>query len=809
MKITDAFVIPPDVQLIPVSELDEEIRGRVHATNGDYALARPRARIPAKLIDPATAALLRRFLRPAKIVDAVVDASRELGENPERMLDAAYPLLKQFIRGGLLVSSEEVEQWKIDARHRAGDVVCGCVIQACLHVLDDTEVYTGRSASGVSVVLKLARAAQDGDSGDFEREARALARLEGTVAPRLVDAGVLNDRPYLVMEWRAGVNAERAAGEIRRTGGADERRQLGALACAIADAYAALHLRGVVHGDVHHGNVLVDRDGRVTLVDFGKAIVLAGGKARRASRAGYSFHFEPEFARAHLADEDAPQASAASDQYALAAMLYELLTGTTYLDFALEEHRAFQQIATERMLPFAARGTAPWPRLEAALERALEKSAAERFPSVAEFAHALHTAVEHHAGTQHSRAERTAVPSRERADALESRLRTLEPDGELLRMIGFPAPTASVMSGAAGIAYGLARLAQLRNDPALLSLADTWSMRGLSERRRQRAFYDGEDFVPGIFGRESFHHGTAGPQVVRALIAHAMGDLVTMDDAMRCLRRLPAGAGDTLDFTLGVPGTLVGLSLVLEAVPDSDLVRAAPLRRAGAACARAIERSLDPMGTVGDEDVFVNFGIAHGWAGALYALMRWHEASRAPLAPTVARRLDELAARAEPVDRAMRWPWRDRRADGSLTNGYMAGWCNGSAGFVHFWLTAHSVVGDRRHLELAEAAGWDAFEDPDDSVYDLCCGTAGRSYALLALYRATGDDVWLRRARSLADDAMDELAEDDDAPPSLYKGWLGPVLLAAEIDEPHLARMPLFECEGWPACPEDSGGEEA
>jgi hypothetical protein len=34
-------------------------------------------------------------------------------------------------------------------------------------------------------------------------------------------------------------------------------------------------------------------------------------------------------------------------------------------------------------------------------------------------------------------------------------------------------------------------------------------------------------------------------------------------------------------------------------------------------------------------------------------------------------------------------------------------------------------------------------------------------------------------------------------------------LLAAEIDEPHLARMPLFEREGWPACPEDSGGEEA
>ena len=195
----------------------------------------------------------------------------------------------------------------------------------------------------------------------------------------------------------------------------------------------------------------------------------------------------------------------------------------------------------------------------------------------------------------------------------------------------------------------------------------------------------------------------------------------------------------------------------------------------------------------------MNLGIAHGWAGALYALMRWHQVSATHLPIQVRRRLTELAAMAERTDRGLRWPWRDVISTAGAPNAYMTGWCNGSAGFVHLWLMAHSVFGEPHFMELAESAAWDAHENTEDGVYDLCCGRAGRAYALLAMHRATGVERWLTSARQLSNDALDLLSNDAHATPSLYKGATGVVLLHKELEQPRLARMPIFEPEGWPS----------
>ncbi len=83
---------------------------------------------------------------------------------------------------------------------------------------------------------------------------------------------------------------------------------------------------------------------------------------------------------------------------------------------------------------------------------------------------------------------------------------------------------------------------------------------------------------------------------------------------------------------------------------------------------------------------------------------------------------------------------------------------------------------------------------------NLCCGVAGRGYALLRLYRHTGSPVWLERARRLTLHAVRSLrhtARDPQAM-SLYKHWLGIALLAADLQRPEQACMPLFESEGWP-----------
>jgi serine/threonine-protein kinase len=194
----------------------------------------------------------------------------------------------------------------------------------------------------------------------------------------------------------------------------------------------------------------------------------------------------------------------------------------------------------------------------------------------------------------------------------------------------------------------------------------------------------------------------------------------------------------------------------------------------------------------------VNLGVAHGWAGALYAVLRWNKLSGQRPSAVTLRRLDELAEAGDRRGSGMRWAWRQRLPDGSITSGTMPGWCNGSAGLTMLWLEAHRVTGETRFLELGELAAWDGWAGRDDPASNLCCGLAGQAYAMFAIARATGDDAWLVRARRLVSQAVAVAAGEDGATPALFKGIGGLALVQLEAEDPLHARMPLFEAEGWP-----------
>jgi hypothetical protein len=83
----------------------------------------------------------------------------------------------------------------------------------------------------------------------------------------------------------------------------------------------------------------------------------------------------------------------------------------------------------------------------------------------------------------------------------------------------------------------------------------------------------------------------------------------------------------------------------------------------------------------------------------------------------------------------------------------------------------------------------------------VCCGRAGRAYARLNMFRHTDDEAWLARARTLAVRAAAESApgESEGHDYSLYKGRLGPTLLAADQAAPHDVCLSFFEAEGWSA----------
>ena len=118
---------------------------------------------------------------------------------------------------------------------------------------------------------------------------------------------------------------------------------------------------------------------------------------------------------------------------------------------------------------------------------------------------------------------------------------------------------------------------------------------------------------------------------------------------------------------------------------------------------------------------------------------------------------------------------------------------------VHLWTLAHRSFGRDEHLRLARSSAWSAWEAPS-GFPDLCCGLAGRAYALLSVYRHTGDAEWLDRARALGGRAHSALLRGSRFahPMSLFKGEPGIVLLGADLAAPEAACMPFFESEGWP-----------
>lgn len=188
----------------------------------------------------------------------------------------------------------------------------------------------------------------------------------------------------------------------------------------------------------------------------------------------------------------------------------------------------------------------------------------------------------------------------------------------------------------------------------------------------------------------------------------------------------------------------------------------------------------------------LHLGVAHGWAGFLYATLCWRRAADVPLPPQVEARLEQLAALAEPYGRGLRWAWQMPRETPEAS--YMPGWCNGSSGYVFLWSLAHSLLADERYLDLARGAAWDACDAPDRAG-SLCCGLVGRSYALLNLYKHTGEVEWLTRARDLGERAARGGPIDPRFSHSLYKGDVGLAILAADLAQPDYAAQPFFEPE--------------
>src|SRR5688500_8090775 len=219
----------------------------------------------------------------------------------------------------------------------------------------------------------------------FLREIGTAARLQHPHIVPIYDSGDVESMLYLVMPY---VECESLRERLDREGRLPLAEAV-RLTSEVAAALSFAHSRGIVHRDVKPGNVLLFQ-GHALVADFGIAVsVAANGEQEEGSAdgAGMVFNGTPMYMAPEQLFGDA-QVDARADIYALASMLYELLTGQPPYDgpsamAILARKMAHAALPPQQMLQ-------PLPAFaEQALMRALEPDRDRRFSTIAEFAAAL------------------------------------------------------------------------------------------------------------------------------------------------------------------------------------------------------------------------------------------------------------------------------------------------------------------------------------------------------------------------------------------------------------------------------------
>jgi len=790
MDPTDLLVLHEEVVVFPVAQLAPTVRAAIECDPDDYAVTRRRSRRTTRIVDRASADLIDQFRKPSSVIDAIRRYSAQAGLQPEDVVESCVPLLNEMINDGFIVpvgtesSGEDTDQLQI------GSFVGGWKVLEALQLVEDTEVYRVESAEGVEGALKRVLAdAEPWVIGALRNELRILRHLEGTTSPApLVDGTGAKD-PYLVISWCEGTPILSTASRIRRPWSIDGRRKVADLCVAVLDAYVELHRRDVIHGDVHPRNLLFDSErGLVHVVDFGFGR-LASEDANTGLSGGVSAFFAPEYAAASLAEEHVPPATAASEQYSIAALIYMVLTGEDYLHPMLQGRRWWEAVCTQPPREFSRLGIPPAPAIEAVLARALAKSVDQRFGSMSEFRDRFADAVEADGRPKASAPRTRAWTPPGLFGALTARF---DLDGELDRVLS--SPTATVNYGSAGIAYLLYRASCLQDRADLVALADVWIERArlaLAATPTEACFDATMGLEPETIGRTALYHSPVGVHCVEALVACALGDDTRADQAIGRFIAAAETTEERDDLTTGRAGHLLGSAIMLEAARAAGYAEGPLLAFGRRRQAELVSNWSSCMTTVaGAGDPYL--GIAHGWAGLAFALLRFSSLALEPVAPALIAGLHELAALAHrDGDRAW-WP----RGPGD--NVSWPGWCHGSAGYAMLWAQAHRVLPDDRFIELARMAAEHAWSEPSPTGH-LCCGAAGQAYAFLSLHRLTGEGVYADRARTMLDRSMTLIGSPGMRRDSLYKGDVGVALLEADLVEPYLSAMPMFESEGWPA----------
>ena len=218
----------------------------------------------------------------------------------------------------------------------------------------------------------------------FLREARAQARLHHPNIVQVTDFFQENGKYYLVMVLVEGESLEQRLTRDKPLP-MDEALRISADVLAALD-YA--HGRGLIHRDVKTSNILLDKEGRAYLADFGIVLMVgAERKTRTGSTIGTAFYMSPEQIRRPRTIDHR------TDVYSFGCVLYEMLTGHTPFEKGDEEGDTDFVIkdghVNRRPDPPRLKNRRLPPPVDGIVLKALNKNPDDRYSSCGEFARAL------------------------------------------------------------------------------------------------------------------------------------------------------------------------------------------------------------------------------------------------------------------------------------------------------------------------------------------------------------------------------------------------------------------------------------
>jgi len=248
-------------------------------------------------------------------------------------------------------------------------------------------------AIGRTVAVKTIRIGQFNDEREIKhvqdrmmREAQAAGILSHTNIVTIYDIQHENDTAFIFMEFVDGDTLEK----LLLTDTAIDKNFMLRVMKQSAEALDYAHERGIVHRDVKPANIMVRRDGMAKIADFGIARMQSHSLTQTGQILGTPNYMSPEQISGKPVDGRA-------DQYSLAVMLYEVLTGEK--PFVADSLPTLLfRVVSEAPQPVARLNPTLSPAIDEVLQKALAKVADDRYPTCSEFIRALEGACQNAPG---------------------------------------------------------------------------------------------------------------------------------------------------------------------------------------------------------------------------------------------------------------------------------------------------------------------------------------------------------------------------------------------------------------------------